>query len=246
MCMAAFSLTGNPIVLQTDLLTPGLTLTPGTTTLAGNLTAQSAVIARTLTAQNAVISGNLTAGTFTANGPLSTTTLAATGNVSANTFTSVFTTAQGGGNVSNVSSLTLPLLGDHSQIWCKVTSTSAFTAALLAGSDSNSANYTSGLLSVTGTAASGVASVPLTQFSGGPVIMANCAANAVHSISVRAVNPAGVFDVDMSGTAAGAGAGVYRTTGAVAYAGTTPASVQIAFSPAVTSARYGVQQVLYT
>ena len=209
------------------------TLNVASSLSAATVTANT-ITANVLTANT--LQGNLTGATVAAG------TVTASANVNANLLTSAFTLAQGGANATAVSSLALPLAGDHSQIWCKVTSNTAFTASLLAGGDSNASNYTLGLVTVTANASAGIATSPLTQFGNGAVLMANCAANALHSIAVRAVNPTGVFDVDVSGTTAG---GVYRTTGAVLYTGTTPTSAQITFTPSVTSARYGVQQVLY-
>ena len=204
--MAAFSVTGNPLVLQTNTGAPGITLTPGQANIAGGL--QAAV-------------------------------------VTANNISSAYVTAQSGTTASNVSTLSLPLTGDQTQAWCKATSSVAFQASLLAGNDASSNNYVSGLMSTTGNL-SGVSSAPVAQFSNGVVIMSNCAPAVTHFISVRASNPAGVFDIITCGSqGSGANAAVFRNAGAIQYTGTVPSTMQVTFSPAVTTAKYGVQSINY-
>ena len=205
-CMAAFSVTGNPLILQTGQATPGITLTPNQANIAGAL-------------QASAITGN---------------------NIS-----TAYVTAQAGNSASNVSTLSLPLLGDQSQAWCKVSSASAFQASLTVGNDSNGSNYMSGLTSTTGNL-SGIVSAPSAAFSNGVVIMSNCAPTVTHFISIRASNPVGVLDIITCGSqGTGNTAAVFRTAGAVQYSGTTPGNVQVSFNPAVSSARFGVQSINY-
>ena len=254
---AGGNLTGNSLVLSGNATAntvsaatfAGGNLTGNTLVLSGNATVNT-VSAGTfaggnLTGNTLILSGNATANTVTAGtlagGNLTGNTLVLSGNVTANVVGSTYTAAQSGANASSVTSLSLPLVGDHSQAWCKVSSNSIFSASLMAGADSNSANYIAGLTSTVGNTA-GVSTVPLSVYSNGVVIMANCAPSTSHAISVRALNPAGVFDIDASGNS---GNGVYRNTGAILYSGATPNALQITFSPAVTVAKYGVQQVLY-
>ena len=165
--------------------------------------------------------------------------------LSANTFTAGLTTARPSGTATNVSSLTLPCSGDQSQAWCRVTGAAAsapFRASLLVNGDTSPGSYLPCLTVTTGGGGKPVASTSSSQFANGVVLMTNCTPTVSHSVSVRVLNSAGVFEVLTCGTTAG---GAYIVKGAVVYAGAAASSlVQLNFSPAA-NVRYGMQQLNY-
>ena len=225
-------------MLQTSSGNTALNLTPGSIT-ANSLT----VTANNLAALNAVTAGSVVANVVTANA-LGANSFVANGVVSANNITSVYTTAQGGGTAVYTGLVSVPLAGDHSQAWFKISSNAAFTAGLTTASDGASANYVSGLtISTANTAGTSIAPVS-PVWSNGVIVMSNCAPGVTHSLAVRSLGPAGVFQVSSFGSL-GANT-VYSISGSVLYTGSLVANaINMTFYP-LANVKYGVQQLNYS
>ena len=164
--------------------------------------------------------------------------------LTANTLTVGLTTASPGSSVSNVTSVQLPTAGDQSQAWCKVTGATPFSGSLLVGGDANAAHYLPCLTSTVAAAGGGLTNTPLARFANGAVVMISCAPAVSHSVSLRALNSSGVYEVLTCGTTTGSGA--YCVKGAVVYSGAaTSNTLQLTFTGPV-NVRYGMQQLNYS
>ena len=165
--------------------------------------------------------------------------------LTANTLTVGLTTASPGAQLSNVSSVLLPTAGDHSQAWCRVTGGSPFSGSLLVGGDANTEHYLPCLTSTTAAPGGGLMNMPLSRFANGVGITPDAAPTASHSISLRALNSSGVYEVTTAGTVAGGAA--YCVKGAVVYSGTSTSNstLQLNFTAPV-DVKFGMQQLKYT
>ena len=197
------------------------------------------------------LTGNtITADRITLHGTAGTTVITGDGLV-AQRNADIVAAAPVVGNLVNISRITVPLYGDQSQAWCKVTANAAFSAALQLGDDCAQQSYLPCLTNSTSRA--GLNDVDVANFNatpvsppfGGVVIMANCAPAFAHSIGVRVFNPSGVLEVTTCGYSDATPQTVYCVRGPIVYSGNATANtLQLAFSTPV-DIKYGVQQLRY-
>lgn len=163
--------------------------------------------------------------------------------LTANNVVASYTTAHPGAYGANISVLDVALRGDQSQVWCHAHSDTSFRTTLTIANDTVSENYVPCLVGSSSNMRSLLATSLYQYADGGVVITPTQAPPGAHSISIRALNPAGVYEVTTCGPDTEQGA--YCVKGTVVYRGPTANTLQIGFSPSAGNVKYGVQCLDY-
>ena len=239
-----------------NVATVGALAVNGGASVAGNLTAggfsAGPLTANTISVSNSVTTSVLTSNNLAVYGPTVhvgnvnvTGDTSTTGNI-----TGGFIRSQGAvtGNTFN---LTIPLLGDQTQILCKyfLPASQTFSVAVAPAADANAASYNFSMYSVSGNSGGSYAVTPLTVFNNGVVVAANCpGSSAQHWLSLASVSGFGAATTQVDVVAGGATAnGTYRNSGTVQYS-KQAGNLQILFQTAAATGanvRYGAQPLNY-